>query len=768
MNKLHITSAVIALLAAVAAHSAEPETEGVALQEVTVTAQKVTESLRDVPISMSVVSADAIERQHIEDIGDITRVVPNFSFSSNGNAGGSILEMRGISSAAGASPVAIYVDDVSITERLTGGSLGQPEPKLLDMQQIEVLRGPQGTLYGASAEAGVLKFRSNPVDLRSFDASGLAEGSYTHDGGANYRANGVLNLPLVDGLFGLRIAAENDRNSGFIDRYSPDTGLRVAANVNDVEDTVARLSLEARPLEALSITASLFYQRSLYGSTNTVTLGLAALSNDSYVADSGANKLLVPSLKISLDTGWSELTSITSDYTRSSPSQYDGTVFNSVYIGDCILDGACGGAPIPDLNGSLSGSIIDALPSPAYDTSFSRVISQELRLNSRSYEAGGFPLTWVMGLYYQKSDDHHGDYEYIPLFNSVFSRYYGTALLDEIFGGPLPNGLIYYGTYRFGEKQYSAFGDLTWHLNDALRASVGLRYLSATFDVTQAAGGFFAGGSSGFTAQSRDHAVTPKATVEYQLTSSDMVYATASKGFRLGGPNAPLPSFCGQDLAGFGLSAAPQGYDHDSLWNYELGAKLRPNDRIAVDAAAFYDRWSQLQQAFYLPDCGSSFTTNVGAAQSYGGELQVSARPLEGVTVALAGGYTNARLTETLAAAGLSRGTRIEGVPDWSGTASIEYERPLAGEWFGAIRGDYSYVGESHGSLIATDPDYYRRSYGIAGARISARVRNWEIAVFAKNLFNDQKIIQTPDHASVPTGLVLTPRTVGLSIDAHL
>src|SRR5882757_5677893 len=154
---------VVVLLATSAYGVARAADAPIALSEVVVTAQKVTENLRDVPISVSVVNSEQLRNQHIEDIADLTRAVPNFSFTSNGNPGGSILEMRGISSAAGASPVAIYLDDVSITSRTTSGSVGQPEPELLDIQQVEVLRGPQATLYGASAEAGVLKFRTNPV-----------------------------------------------------------------------------------------------------------------------------------------------------------------------------------------------------------------------------------------------------------------------------------------------------------------------------------------------------------------------------------------------------------------------------------------------------------------------------------------------------------------------------------------------------------------------------------------------------------------------------
>jgi iron complex outermembrane recepter protein len=732
------------------------------LAEVVVTAQKVTENLREVPISVSVVNEAELQNQHITDIADLTRTVPNFSFTSNGNPGGAILEMRGISSAAGASPVAIYLDDVSITQRTTSGSVGQPEPVLLDIQQVEVLRGPQGTLYGASAEAGVLKFRTNPVDLNASEGSALAEVSGTEHGGLNYRANGVFNAPIVEGSLGVRFAAESDRNSGFIDRVSED-GALLGTRINDNESSVARMSVESKPSEQLTVIASLFYQRSIYGSTNTVTLGLPALETNNVVPDNGANTLIVPSLTISYDTGWADFTSVTSDYTRNAPFNYDGTVFNSVYIAQCYLEGLCGSPPLLDLHGNQSGAQIAALPSPGIDGFFTRQFSQELRLNSKPYASGGSPLTWVAGVYYQESTDRLSDYEYIPGFNTVFSSLYGTPALNGLFGGPLPDDLVFFGGYRFVEKQYSEFGDVTFHVNDALRFSAGLRYLTARLNVDRSAGGFFNGGDTSIALASKDHAVTPKFSIEYDLNQQATGYVTASKGFRLGGPNTPVISFCDGDLAQLGLTAAPASYGHDSLWNYEFGIKARPTARLSINSAIFYDKWSQLQQSISLPDCGSGFTTNLGAAKAYGAETDVTALILEGLTATLSSGYTHANLTEAIPSMDIRAGSRVEGVPDWSSNASLEYIRPITASVSGLLRANYSYVGTSHGTLVSTDPDYERPSYDLVGASIGARIGGWEVSLFAKNLFNNQKIYQTPSHADVPLGLVLTPRIIGVT-----
>jgi len=733
------------------------------LAEVVVTAEKVTENLREVPISVSVLDSAALQNQHITDLADLTRAVPNFSFTSNGNPGGAVLEMRGISSAAGASPVAIYLDDISITQRTTRDSVGQPEPVLLDIEQVEVLRGPQGTLYGASAEAGVLKFRTNPVNLDSFEGSALAETSGTKEGGFNYRVNAVFNAPLIDDSLGIRIAAESDRNSGFIDRVSPEDGSLLGTRINGNESTVARVSVESKPIEALKIIASLFYQRSTYGSTDTVTLGLPALQTSNVVPDLGSNTLIVPTLTLTYDTGWADFTSVTSDFTRNAPFDYDGTVFNSVYIAQCSLEGLCGSPPVLALNGTQAGQQIANLPSPGIDGTFTRQFSQEFRLNSKPYATGGSPLTWTAGLYYQQSNDRISDYEYIPGFNTLFTSLYGVATLDNLFGGPLPDNLIYFGGFRFIEKQYSIFGDTTFHANDALRFSVGLRYLTARITDDNYAGGYFNGGDSASALHSKDHAATPKFSIEYDLNGQSTGYVTASKGFRLGGPNEPVISFCAGDLAALGLTSAPGSYGHDSLWNYELGLKTRPARWLSINSAIFYDKWSQLQQAIDLPDCGSGFTTNLGAAKAYGAETDITALIATGLSATLSTGYTHANLTEAIPSMGIMAGARVEGVPDWSSNVALAYLQPITPTVRGVVRANYSYVGTSHGTLAATDPDYERPSYGLAGASIGAVFDRWEFSLFAKNIFNNEKIYQTPSHADVPLGLVLTPRIIGLT-----
>jgi len=735
------------------------------IPEITVTAQKVKENLRDVPISISVVGAAQLNEQHLSNTEDLTRVVPNFSFSSNGNPGSNALEVRGISSSAGASTVGIYLDDVSITARTRGTyNVGQPEPYLLDVDQIEVLRGPQGTLYGASSEGGVIKFRTNPVNLTDFGGTASASLSGTQHGGPNYNVSAVINAPLVDGIMGLRLGAATSYDDGYIDRYSPDTGGKVGSNVNDHRTSVARVAFEARPVEGLAINPNLFYERISYGSSDTVSLGLGNYSVDDRVSDGGSDTMIVPSLSVTYDMGGATLTSITSDYTRDAKYIYDGTAFNSVYIGACFLDGQCGSPPVPDLHGRLSGSQIEALPAPAHDVFFERQVAEELRLASPAYKGSGLPLTWVAGIYLVDSRSRADDVEYINNFNQTFTSLYGPQVLTSIFGGPLPNQVIYQRTNRFEEKQYSLFGDLSYYATRALRFSIGARYLTAYQSFERTGDGFFNGGPTSDAASAHDHATTPRVSVTYEITDQTSVYATASEGFRLGAPNPLVPTqFCAGDLANLGLAAAPHAYSHENLWNYEFGVKSQPARWATINASAFYIKWDKLQQSFNLPICGFSFSTNVGSARSYGGDLELTVRPTSELTLSATSGYTNATLTEPVTSLGIERGTPVEGAPRWNASAAGEFKRPLTPDLSGFLRANYNYTGSSHGALLVSDPDYNRPSYDLVGASFGVTHRDWEFGVYATNLFNEQKIIQTPDHASLPVGYTLRPRTIGVS-----
>src|ERR1700694_838187 len=217
-----LASTILALVSP--AHADGPQAHDAnMLETVLVTAQKVSEDVRKVPESISVISADQIEARHLTEIADLTRSIPNLSFSSQGGPGNQNIELRGISSAAGSATVSVYLDDVSMTVRNLD-TQGQADPSFFDMQRIEVLRGPQGTLYGASSMGGTIRYISNPVDMAAVSGTVYSDISGTKHGGVNYTERGVLNLPLINDERGIRVGISTTHDSGYIDHYSPDTG----------------------------------------------------------------------------------------------------------------------------------------------------------------------------------------------------------------------------------------------------------------------------------------------------------------------------------------------------------------------------------------------------------------------------------------------------------------------------------------------------------------------------------------------------------------
>jgi outer membrane receptor protein involved in Fe transport len=255
-----------------APRAAEADGEETALTEVVVTAEKTSEPLSKVPISISVISGQTLEDEHITDYAELSRAVPDLSFSSDGGPGQNNIEIRGISSQAGSATTGIYLDDIPINI-LNIYTAGATEPRFFDIDRVEVLRGPQGTIYGASSMGGTIHFVSNAPDLNQYHGDVHSSVGGTEDGGINYEGDGVLNVPLVDGKAALRVGALYDHESGYIDRAGPNGGI-VASDINNNNTTVIRATLEWRPIDALTITPAVFLQRLDAGGQDVFGLAL--------------------------------------------------------------------------------------------------------------------------------------------------------------------------------------------------------------------------------------------------------------------------------------------------------------------------------------------------------------------------------------------------------------------------------------------------------------------------------------------------------------
>jgi len=404
-----------------------------------------------------------------------------------------------------------------------------------------------------------------------------------------------------------------------------------------------------------------------------------------------------------------------------------------------------------------------------------------LRLTSPPREQTGLPLNWQVGLYYSDQWDHHTNFQQIPGVNTTFQRIFGysmdapQSLIEQTFGGPgigalFPSDIDEDDHSHYDERQAAAFGQVDFDITPSLHGTVGLRYVFARADYNFQTYGFYQiGNISPYNQLDRYYALTPKFSVDYDLTPNSSLYATAGKGFRLGGPTGPVPfgptTVCGGDEAAQGVTSQPKKFDSDKLWSYEIGTKNRLDDnRLSIDGALYYIDWNQIQQQIYLPTCGYYYTTNAGNAESYGAELEVHYRVMHGLTLGASGSAEHAVITSSNDPLTVAVGEKVLNTPDWTLTASAEYDWPVGDEAVAFVRSDYSWVGRSHGSYIRANSNFSNPQYDVLNASIGFRMPSYDVSLYAKNLSDDRTIIQRPEINTVIEGYTVRPLTVGLTV----
>jgi len=724
------------------------------IEAVVVTAQKRKEDASKVPLSISVISGEELQAAHINNFADVTRAMPNISFSgaSGAGAGLSNIEIRGISSAAGSATVGVYLDDVSMTTRNLY-SMGSSEPKFFDIDRIEVLRGPQGTLYGASSMGGTIKFISNQPNLKEREASVYSEVSGTKGGGTNYTVNGVVNQPLIPGELALRIGIQTGHESGYIDQVSPTTGNVIASGINSQDSSVVKLAMKWQPTRNLSITPSVFYQEVNSKDIDASYLALPKNQTSKLVREPGNDRLLVPSLTVNYDMGKADLVSVSSFYQRTFNRTQDGTTVNNL------------GSAVPDTPPGLAAAI-GALPSAVYLQNQVRQFSQEFRVASKPYDQKVSPFTWLGGVYYANLHTNVTDNEPIFGLNATYAAFGANPADPGQLGIAFPNDNSYFSERHYRTEQKAVFGELNYYFVPTLHGTVGLRYLQATDSLSRNGDDYWNGGPTSSSVSSSSSKLTPKFSLIWEVDPNNTVYTSATEGFRLGGNTRPIPaSLCASDFANLGITEAPTSFKSDKLWSYELGNKSRLlGNRLSVNASVFYIQWDGLQQDIQLPGCGFDYETNVGKAKSYGAEFEIKGKPTSNILLGLSGGYTKATLSSDVPSLKAHAGDPIQGVPKYNVSLTGQYSFNLPGDYYGFARAAAHWTGSSHGTLVATDPDYQRPAYSTVDASVGATYDRWELTLFVKNLTNSDKVIQRPNVQSVSEGYRVAPRTIGVSL----
>jgi outer membrane receptor protein involved in Fe transport len=760
------------------------------VQTVVVTAQKRKEDVRKVPLSVSVVTAEALQNNQIADFTDLTRNVPNVSFSTQAGAGLGTIEIRGISSQAGQATVSIYLDDISLTTRNLY-SQGTAEPRFFDIDRVEVLRGPQGTLYGASSLGGTIKFISKQPDLKHYTGYGSAEASSTSHGGTNWQVEAVVNAPLVKDSMALRVGVQTGHDSGYIDRVDPNTLQVLDKGINGTQWDVVKLALKADLAGGWTVTPAVFAQRYKsddidasylhvgdYQGANAGT-PLPIFQTSKPVREPGTDKLTVPSVTVNGDIGIGDFTGVLSGYNRRFNRIQDGTSINSVYIGSVTTDPAL-------------GAIVGMLPSQVLLDNKIDQTSVEMRVASKDYEATRSPITWLGGVYLSKTKTQVYDNEPVlgitQAFQAAGHDVNNPADLADTWQGAFTGDSSYYSARHYDDKQQSVFGELTLHAGPSLRVIGGVRLLHASQHFTREGDYYYSGCGTASPADcpitavidAKWNATTPRVAVDWDLNANNTLYANIAKGVRLGGANRPVPStpLVQQDLHDLGLpSTPPASFNPDTLWNYEVGSKSRLwGGRVALNTSLFYIDWKNIQQDVNLPTAGFDFETNVGKAKSYGVEFDARIKATDALTLTVAGGVTRATFSEDVAALGtdgagnfnVRKGDWVEGVPRFNAQLGAEYHFAVSDTMSAVVRANGQWTGRSHGSLFRSDTDYERNGYFKADASAGLSFGRYDLTFFVKNLTNENKVVQQPSVQGVDTAYYLRPRTIGLRFSAEI
>lgn len=701
------------------------------LEEVVVTAQKREEHLQDVPVPVTAISAQTLVDSNQLRLKDYYTSVPGLSVSPT-LQGQTTIAIRGINTGFGTNPVVgIVVDDVPYgsTTQLGGGPI-VPDLDPADLARVEVLRGPQGTLYGASSLGGLINYVTVNPSTEQLSGRVEAATSSIHNGAElGYSYRGSINVPLSD-TWAIRASGFARRDPGYIDNP-----ILHIEGVNEDSVRGGRLATLWRPSETFSLKLSALYQDARGDGNSDVnvptagdpaTAGLGGLQQN-YIRGIGAYKRKVQAYGavITAKLGSVDLTAVSGYNINSFSNSMD---FSSI--------------PLQ----SFSLSLFGADGTASYDVLRTSKFTQELRLSMPL----GQQVSWLIGAFYTHEDS---------------SNNYPLLAQDHASGAEVGNwGTLYNPTtYR----EYAAFSDLTFNITDQFDVQVGGResHISQVSDQTAVGLPFntvFYGQpvpaiyfpKVATTANAFTYLVTPR----YKLSPDFMVYARLASGYRPGGPNVAPPGV-----------HVPPTFAPDKTQNYELGVKGDFFDgTFSVDASVYYIDWKDIQLTLYDQTTGQGYAANGSRAKSQGVELSVESRPASGLVIGAWISYNNAQLTEPFPATASAYGVSGDGLPysnRWSGNLSLRQDFPLARGLTGYVGCSVSYVGDRLGEFTPSPARQDLPAFTSANLRAGAKYDSWALNLFVNNVTDRRGAISgglgyTPQSAFQYT----QPRTIGLSV----
>jgi outer membrane receptor protein involved in Fe transport len=701
-------------LAVLLAHGAVAQTAPGAqdrggLDEIVVTATKREQNLQEVPLSISAIGAEELRRIGADTYRDYLQTVPGVYYNDRGLARSSIV-IRGVATSNGftdnlQSSTAQYIDDFPTVNRFVGRAT--TDFRSFDVERVEVLRGPQGTLFGAGALGGAIRMITKKPDLNAFQARAEAAFNTVADGDPGYGVNGMVNVPLADGRAALRVAGYYRDVGGYVDNT-----WRGQENVDSATSTGGRAMVALQPTDDLSVRLGFIYQKDDIDD-QPQSLPASALTFNGILPISTNSRATVTNLTVDYDFGPATLTSLTSF----------GTVKTRV------------GCDVARLLQSWFQADPNSIT--CYFQPDAKTLIQEVRLTSA--KAGR--LDWIVGGFWfrQKNDITQQFFSPTTMYND--------ALIESTF------------------LDRALFGEVNFHATDTLTLTAGARVFREKFEFEQPImSGPFAvrtGTKTVPLTTTEADSVTPKFAAAWQVRPDVNLYAQAAQGYRSGQVNY------GASVDPISGERPPRTFEPDELWNYEVGAKTRWADgRIQANVGVFYIDWTNIQLNRFTPS-GIGYIDNAGDATSKGGELELTALPLDWLQFGTSISYTDARLQSVKPSFPYKPGDELPGTPKFTAFtyAQLSTDRLFGGRYT-YLRFEHRHASDQQGTLInnaalASDP------YDVFNVRAGLEFERVQITLAVDNVTNeDALLVRNAPSLAYPqgSGSRLYPRKIGLTV----
>lgn len=702
-------------------NESETQNEHLGLQEITVTASRREQTTLEIPSSLTALSGNELEHLGADSYSDYLAEAPGVAYNSNGFGRGVII-MRGVATAASSNgnlqpSTAQYIDDLPALNLWSAWTA--TDLRMVDIERVEILRGPQGTMFGSGSLGGAVRIITNQPDLSEMYGN-ITVGASTTDGGEeSHDGRLMLNLPLVEDKLAMRVALYNITEGGYIDNIP-----RGEDDANGTESSGYRVSLR-------------------YAPTNDFDMRLTATQQSDYVGDSALtfydraygdeyeNGGINPAM---LDTKLDIY-----NFTANRSFDFADLVWSTTYasrksrmVQDMVarIDSVLGSGLNPD-------DYTDFIQHD-YNT-----ISHEVRFSS----AEDSRLEWVVGAFHMRQDlDVTQVWDYNPD---------GYPYLDSM--------------YLADSTQTALFGEATYHFTDQWAFSAGARWFDNEFRfVVPVYEGTHADNTGATTTPSTtttEDGVTPRFSLSYTPSDSTNIYASVAQGYRVGQVNFGTSAGASDPISG---EVVPLTFDPDSLWNYEIGLKSYFFDnQLRVDAAVFFIDWSDIQYTRFTAS-RLNYTGNAGDAESKGVELTLAYMPTDNLEIGGTVTYTDAKLTSIREGAALEVGARLPGTPEWAVSSYLEYSDTLSGDmdWF--VRASHRYVSEQIPDLGAADDVPLADAYHLVNLRGGIDFGRYNVSVFADNILNSdaETLISSRTSSWDPARRTyrVRPMTIGASV----